>query len=150
MCELFETREKIRCSSERHVWAIHAYPLQWEAREREREREGQAWARRWLWLNALPEGLSLCECVCLCVCVCAHTQVGDVFQSFIAIEGNLDLTSKSILSHPPVWFSAHAGVCFGCSGCRGCTESRISDLLLVVLPSAAVHIEWMCVGSFKG
>lgn len=79
--------------------------------------------------------------VCAYVCVHTHTHIGDVFQSFNAAEGNLDLTSKSILSHPPVWFSAHAGVCLGRSGCRGCTESRISDLLLVVLPSAAVSIE---------
>ncbi len=95
----------------------------------------------------------VCVCVCVCVrvcaCVCMCVLDGDVFQSFNASEGNLDLTSKSILSHSPVWIIAWlgVGVCvcvcvcvcvrFGCSGCWGCTESRISDLLLVVLPSAA-------------
>lgn len=44
----------------------------------------------------------MCVCVCVFVCVCAHLQ--DVFQSFNSIEGNLDLTSKSVLSHLPVLY----------------------------------------------
>lgn len=59
-----------------------------------------------------------------------------MFQSINAAEWNLDfrLQIASYLVH----LYRSECLCVGTVwGCRGCAESRISDVLLVVLPSAA-------------
>lgn len=119
-------KSKNRSGSKQHVWAIHAQPVQWEAQQG----EGQVWACCWLWLNALPEGSSLC-CVCVVGLLCAHKRRRCI-QSFNTAEGNSGISSKSTLSFTCLLLC----VC-GFPSCV-CRDVQISDLTLVVLPSAKI------------